>query len=203
MEKKETKSKQEEKEIKLEPLVISTIKIKIIGLTPYLSNKLSDKTKNDMLDKQTGKGVEKNKIRDIKKEVEEKIHKLSGDRVGIPAFAIKKALIESAPALEMYKKDVRGNIFVIPEENNLVPITYKKMVINEAITKDSGISKAPRSTFRPEFRDWTCEFVVRYNSKVITPEQIFNLIKVAGFSNGVGSWTPFREGTYGTFTISN
>ena len=194
-------SKTQVKEVKIDPLQIAMLKVKIIGLTPLLLNKMSEKEKQTMLDKQMGKGVEKNKIRDPKQEVEDKIHKMSNGKVGIPIDSIKNSMVESAPALEMYKKEVLGGLFIIPEENNLVPITYKKMVVNESITRDGNMARTPRTTFRPQFNDWTCEFNIRYNAKAITPDQIFNLLKVAGFSNGIGSWRPITKGSYGQFTV--
>jgi hypothetical protein len=164
-------------------------------------NKMSDKEKQSMLDKQMGKGVEKNKIRNPKQEVEDKIHHMSNGNVGVPIVAIKKSMVEAAPLLEMEKKAVRGSMFIIPEDNNLITLNYKKMVVNEATTRDSGINRTPRTTFRPEFKDWNCEFVIKYNAKQITPDQILNLLKVAGFHIGLGSWRPLTDGIFGTFTV--
>lgn len=200
--KAKTKVIQKETEVVVDPILIATMRTKIIGQTSILLNKMSDKDKNMMLDKQKGLGVEKNKIRNPEEEVENKIHKLPNGKVGIPIYAIKMAMIESAPILDMYKKDVRGGLFIIGEENDLVELKYKSMVVNEAITKDSGISKAPRTTFRPEFKDWSCEFTIKYNAKQITPSQIMNLLKVAGFHIGLGSWRPMTSGSHGTFTVA-
>jgi hypothetical protein len=200
-EKLQEKTKEETKQVVINPLVIATMKFRIVGLTPLLLNKMSEKEKQLMLDKQMGKGTEKNKIRNPIDEVENKIHKMSGNRVGIPIDSIKNALIESAPSLDLYKKQVTGSLFIIPEENNLVPITYKKMVTNESITRDGNQARTPRTTFRPQFNDWSCEFVIRYNAKAITPDIIVNLLKVAGFSNGLGAWRPATKGSYGMFEV--
>jgi len=200
---KKSKAKEEVKEVNIEPLKIATLKVKIVGVTPLLTNKMSEKEKQNMLDKQMGKGTEKNKIRNPKQEVEDKIHKFANGKVGIPIDSLKNAMVESAPALEMYKKEILGNVFIIPEESNLVPISYKKMVVNESITRDGNQARTPRTTFRPQFNDWTCEFTIRYNAKAITPDQIFNLLKVAGFSNGIGSWRPITKGSFGMFTVGN
>lgn len=201
MKKEEKKSSSNEKEVVINPLEIATMRAKLVGITPYLSNKMSDKDKQMMLDKQMGKGTEKNKIRNPNQEVEDKIHRLSDGNVGIPIVAIKKAMVESAPLLEMEKKLVRGGLFIVAEDGNLLPLKYKKMVVNEAITRDSGIGRTPRTTFRPQFNEWSCEFTIKYNSKQITPDQILNLLKVAGFHIGIGSWRPLTDGNFGTFTV--
>ena len=199
---KKTEEKTEAKEIVINPLLIASMKAKIVGISPILLNKMSDKDKQTMLDKQMGKGAEKNKIRNPTQEVEDKIHRMENGEVGIPIVAIKKSMVEAAPLLEMEKKLVRGSLFIIADEGNLVPLKYKKMVVNEAITRDSGISRTPRTTFRPEFRDWSCEFNIKYNAKQVTPEQILNLLKVAGFHIGLGSWRPLTDGSFGTFTVA-
>lgn len=199
-----TKKTSMEKEIVINPIQVETLKIKIVGISPFLSNKMSEGTKQMLLDKQLGKGIEKNKIRNPKKEVEEKVHNMSKNRVGIPIFAIKEALIESAPYIEgLDKKKVKGSVYIIPEENGLVELKYKKMVINEATTRDSGRNQTPRTTFRPEFQNWTSEFNIKYNSRQVTPEQIINLVKIAGFHMGIGSWRPQCSGSFGMFDLAS
>jgi len=197
------KKVQAEKAIEINPIKVATMKVKIIGLSPFLSNKMSEDTKQMLLNKQLGKGVEKNKLRNPKKEVEEKIHHIGKNKVGIPIFGIKEALIEAAPYIDgMDKKKVKGSLYIVPEENGLVELKYKKMVINEATTRDSGRNQTPRTTFRPEFQDWSSEFNIRYNSQQITPEQIINLLKIAGFHMGIGSWRPQCSGSFGMFDIA-
>ncbi len=44
--------------------------------------------------------------------------------------------------------------------------------------------------FRPEYRDWSMEFCVVFNSRAISPEQIVNLVNIAGFGIGIGEWRP-------------
>lgn len=196
-------NKTNEKQIVVNPIQIATMKVKIIGLSPFLSNKMSERVKQDMLHKQIGKGVEKNKIRNPEQEVEEKIHHMSKKRVGITIDGLKKAMIESAPYIDgLDKKKVKGSMYIIPEENGLVELKYKKMIVNESITRDSGINRTPRTTFRPEFQDWSSEFNIKYNSQQITAEQIINLIKIAGFHMGIGSWRPQCSGSYGMFDLA-
>jgi len=198
-----TKKITKETEIIVNPIQVATMKVKIIGLSPFLSNKMSEDTKLMLLNKQLGKGSETNKIRNPNKEVEEKIHNMGKNKVGVPIFAIKEALVESAPYIDgLDKKKVKGSVYIIPEENGLVELKYKKMVINESTTRDSGRNQTPRTTFRPEFQDWSSEFSIKYNSRQITPEHIINLLKIAGFHMGIGSWRPQCSGSFGMFDIS-
>lgn len=189
-------------EVIVDPLLIMTTRMKIMGITPFLMNKMADKDKLNLLNKQKGQPGEKVKIRNIEEELENKIHRLSNGTVGIPVVAIKKSMVEAAPILGMEKRQVRGGLFIIAEEGNLVPLKYKKREVNESTTRDSGIGRTPRTTFRPQFNDWSCEFTVKYNAKQITTHQIVSLLKIAGFHVGLGSWRPLTDGNFGTFTVA-
>lgn len=192
-------------EIKIKPIEVRTMNLKIVGTTPMLQEKMSEKIREQLKNLVTGKGKEKNKNRDLELEVKEKIHKDSKGNIGFPASGFKKAMVEAAPYLDgMDKKKAKGSFFIIGNlENDLVAIKSKKYVINKAVGRDSGINRAPREIWRPEFRDWSCVLNIKYNAMQITPDQIVELAKLAGFHIGVGSWNPQHGGSYGTFSLSN
>lgn len=191
-------------EVNLKPVEIAEMQVNLTGLTPLLMEKMSDKTREQLLNIVTGKGKEKQKNRDLDEEVKAKIHKDVKGNVGFPAGGFKKAMVEVAPYLDgMDKKRAKGSFFVIGNlSGDLVAIKYKKQITNKAMGRDSGINRAPREIWRPEFQDWSCSLNIRYNAGQITPNQIVELGKLAGFHIGVGSWTPQHSGNYGTFTIA-
>ena len=47
--------------------------------------------------------------------------------------------------------------------------------------------------YRAEYFPWACEFVVRFNKRVLSPEQIINLLDTAGFAVGLHEWRPERD----------
>ena len=146
-----------------------------------------------------GKGKEKNKNRDFAAEVEEKIYYTDDGKVGFPASGFKKAIVEVAPYLDgADKKLVKGSLQIV---GNLVPLKFKTRVINKStcIPQRGG---APMEVWRPEFRDWTAKLDIRYNASQITPNQIVELAKLAGFHIGVGAWTPQHNGSFGMFTVA-
>lgn len=191
--------KNSKKEVKIEPIKIGEFKVKIIGLSPILMERMSDKIAQELKDRMEGKGKDKTKIKDFEGEVEEKIHRTSDGKVGFPAIGFKKALVASAPYMDGMNMKLAKSIVVV---GDIIPIDFKKQVINKTIGRDSGRNRAPRPIWRPEFRDWSCELKVRYNSSLITVEQIVGLFKLAGFHIGVGGWTPQHDGSYGTFTVA-
>lgn len=189
---------QKEREVVISPVSVENMYLELKGETPLLMNKFADREKKDMLDKQLKKTREK-KARDIEQEVEEKIHRTPDGKPGFPATGFKKAMTESAPYLTgMDKKLAKGAFFIL---GNLVPIEYEKMVVNEATVKLSGRGSVSMVRFRPEFVNWSCKLLIRYNANQISPEQIVNLANLAGFHIGVGDWTPQHGGQYGMFKV--
>ena len=177
------------------------MQLRVVGETSLLQEKMSDRIREQLKNIVTGKGKEKNKNRDLDKEVEEKIHRNSKGDVCFPTSGFKKAMVEAAPYLDgLDKKKAKGSFFILGE---LAPIKYKKMVTNKAVGRDSGINRAPREIWRPEFQDWSCLLTVKYNEQQITPAQIVELAKLAGFHIGVGSWTPQHSGQYGMFSVAS
>jgi hypothetical protein len=195
------KQKQEKVNVNLQPLVLMTAKIEIKGVTPLLMHKFSEKSKQEIIDKQT-KQTKQKKARNIKQEIEEAIHKLPNGKVGFPCAAFKKAMVEVAPYLEkLDKKLVRGSVQIIGTKgSHLVELKYKTKTINEATVKlESGVADI---RYRPQFNDWSCVLEIKYNASMISLQQIANLINLAGFHIGVGDWRPYSpkgSGSFGMF----
>jgi hypothetical protein len=188
-------------QIGIAPIKIATMQLKIIGETSLLQEKMAERIREQLKNIVTGKGKEKNKNRDLEREVEEKIHKNAKGEVCFPTSGFKKAMVEAAPYLDgCDKKKAKGSFFIMGE---LTPIKYKKQVTNKAVGRDSGINRAPREIWRPEFQEWNTTLTIRYNEQQITPQQIVELAKLAGFHIGVGSWTPQHGGQYGMFTVTS
>lgn len=191
--------KQKRVSVDITPIKIATMQLNIIGETPLLQEKMSDRIREQLKNIVTGKGKEKNKNRVLEEEVKEKIHRNAKGEVCFPTSGFKKAMVEAAPYLDgLDKKKAKGSFFILGE---LAPIKYKKQVTNKAVGRDSGINRAPREIWRPEFQDWSTTLTIRYNEQQITPAQIVELAKLAGFHIGVGSWTPQHSGQFGMFTV--
>lgn len=56
--------------------------------------------------------------------------------------------------------------------------------------------------YRPEFVDWRIPVTLKINASVISPEQVANLLNIAGFGVGIGEWRPEKNGQYGRFHVA-
>jgi len=185
-------------EVSVEAIELKTFDLKVEGVSPLLMHKFSDASKKEMVDKQVGVTKERQK-RDIEQELLDCVHKTSEGKIGFPASGFKKAMAEAAPYLtDMNKKLVKGAFQIL---GNILPIKFKKQVVNEAVCRLSGRGNVSMVRFRPEFHDWTISLPIKYNAKKITPQQIVALANVAGFHIGVGDWRPQCSGSYGMFKV--
>jgi hypothetical protein len=197
------KKKEEErksKTIDVEPIKITEMKVLVVGTTPLLMEKMSDEVANGLRDKMEGKGKDKKTVRNFEEEVKDKIHYTSEGKVGFPTSGFKKAIVEAAPYMSGMDKKLARSIIVLGD-GEMAEIKFKKQTINKAMGRDSGINRAPRPIWRPEFQGWSTTLTIRFNSKMITEDQIVNLLKLAWFHIGIGGWRPQCGGNHGTFTV--
>lgn len=202
MAKKKTEKK-EKIEIRLIELDMGTIKLKVKGKTPLLMDKMPDETKAAIVDKQTGvaKGAKK-KTRDLKKEVDQAVHRTSKGKIGFPADGFKKGMMECTSFVgdkSFSKKLVSGAVRIINSEDGLIPIKAKKQDILEHNIEHNV-------KFTPQFHDWSCELVIQYDKNNISAQDIVTLLNYAGFYIGIGSWRPKcrngGSGEYGMFEVA-
>ena len=218
-----TKMKQEE--IVIKPIDIRTVTVRVVGTTPLIMHKWSEKAKRMILDKQMK--VAKSKGHDAKNPVEDFIKSMywmdgspvpdemteegfakaiaSGAKFGFPAMSFKQAAISSGYRTGVTKDmtSLRGSFFVKGYGlDNLVEIKYNAPPrMREDMVKIALGGTDIR--FRGEFPDWYADLEIQYNANgKYSLDQIINLINLGGFSCGVGEWRPERDGTYGMYQVS-
>jgi len=190
--------KKKSKQIEVKELVKEQIHLKIRGTTPLLVEKMDESVVEKYNKKKAMKLTEKD-TRLEEEKLDSKLHFTEEGNIGFPASGFAKGMIEVAPYLGLYKKDVRGSVRVL---GNIIPIDFKERVVNVSWGRQSGISKAPMKIVRPEFREWKCELDLVVNTGVISIEQVINLINWAGFQQGLGSWRPEKGGSYGQYEVA-
>lgn len=187
----------EKKEIvEIRPLEKKEITVKIRG-DSLLMEKM-DMAVVKKYDKKKAHKLTKEDTRLESEKTEDKIHYTEDGNVGFPADGFARGMTEVAHKLGLFKKDVRSAVRVL---GNIIPISYKKKVTNESWGKSSGRTGAPLLIIRPEFQDWSCTLRIRYDASSISAEQIINLLNLAGFHCGLGSWRPQRSGSYGMYEV--
>lgn len=197
---------------------IRTLKLTLVGTANLLQHRFSEKAKRQILDKQMKKASKAKEARNPKAEFENALYiikdgkftyaekegvgpvKFTGE-VGIPALWIKQAVVAAARNVDdLPMVLLRGAVFVKGrDEDGLIPLKYKQLRMAEHIVRIGRGTSDLR--FRGEFLGWEADVDVKFNADVLSAEQVVNLLKIGGFSCGLGEWRPARNGEFGTFDV--
>lgn len=207
-------------EIVLHPLQLTKMVLLIIGETPLLVHKFSEKARQQMLAKQMGKHQpkkeHKNPFEDfcgsmywIDKMPE---HPVAEDveraRFGFPVIALKAAAVTACTSIGGITKVLARQSFSV-QGDSVDPETQKQLVRiyspNPPFMSEEAVKVGMTTDirYRGQFDPWHVYLCVKYNKNVISPEQVANMLNTAGFGVGIGEWRPERDGMLGTFRVGS
>ena len=187
--------------IVINPPNFQQVKLKVTGLTPLIQNKMKETIIQQMEDVRAGKAKKSTRTsEDPKKEYIKSAYKQDDGSFGFPASAFKQCAVRAGKGLGLAMTDTRTLFFVLPNapDGECVSIKSNKPILR----KDPVNVKTGKDLrFRPEFRNWKAELLVKFDADRITIEQIANLLNHGGQTVGVGEWRPEKNGTFGTFQV--
>lgn len=191
-----------EETINFKPLKIGTIKLKIVGTSPYLPEPMDMavlERYNKIKSKQT---YSKDDISEEEK-VKAKFYYTEDGKIGIPTRAFYNAMIRASSYLFDIKQGGMRNIKEgVTLVGDIIPINFKKQVVLTHWGRTSGMKKSPRKIMRNALYDWNVELTIQYNQNNLSPEQIVNVLNWAGFHIGVGAFRKEKTGNFGAFTVN-
>jgi hypothetical protein len=182
--------------IELPKLNLQRVQIRLVGDSPLISHKWSDKAKKQMLDKQMKRAKIAKEAKDPERDYLESLYEHPDGGYGFPVVAFKSAAVDACSHVDgLTKVQARGAFHIIGE--------YAKVEGDPSPREDMvrvGMGTAD-IRYRGEFKKWATTLTVRYNANVMSAEQIVNLFNTAGFAIGVGEWRPQKDGSYGMFHV--
>lgn len=204
-----------EREVMIPAIDIKTAMIKVVGDSPLIVHKWSEKAKKEMLDKQMKKA--KTKGHDAKDPVADFIDSIywlegepvkktesgfvdaikNGARFGFPSVAFKAAAVSAGYRAGVTKDKVSMNA-AFHIDGEFVEIHGVPQMREDMVRVGMGTADIRH---RGEFQEWYAVFPVRYNAGAISIEQLVNLFSLGGFACGVGEWRPEKGGCYGMFHV--
>lgn len=203
------------------PIIIPAIQlervsVKVVGDSPLIMHKWSEKAKREMLDKQMK--VAKTKGKDAKDPVADFIDSMywldgmpeekteagfkqaiesGAARFGFPSVAFKAAAVSGGYRAGVTKDKVSMNgAFHIQGE--LVEIEGMPIMREDMVRVGMGTADI---RFRGEFPEWSAWLPITYNTGVLSLDQLVNLFNLGGFAVGVGEWRPEKSGNNGMFHV--
>lgn len=182
-------------QIVLPALRIETLSLMLVGDSPLIVHAWSEKAKRQMLDKQMKKAKQAKEAKDPEADYEACFYRTETGGYGFPAIGVKAAMVGACRFVDMKMTEARGAFHIDCEMLSVIgePRMREDMVRIGMGTADIR--------YRPEFVDWRIPVEIKFNSSVISAEQIANLLNTAGFAIGIGEWRPEKNGQYGRFHV--
>jgi hypothetical protein len=190
--------------IRLQRLKDSTSTIRVVGRTPLIPHRWSEKALQMMRDKQYGDQV---KARRQPKNPEEEAHQscywMADGRPAMPATAFKAAMVSACRFFEgIPMTKAKAVIFVEGEGlEQLVPIEGKPVMREDTPRNATGVADL---RYRMAIFPWSTTLTVRYIASELDDGSVASLLDAAG-RVGVGDWRPgspkSSTGVFGTFRV--
>lgn len=171
--------------------------ITLIGDSPLICHRWSEKARKEMLDKQMKKAKTAKTAKDPDADFKASLYPHPDGGYGFPCVGFKAAAVGACRFSDgMKMTEARGAFHVVGELAKIegTPTMREDMVRIAMGTADIR--------FRGEFKTWKTTLRVSFNASAISPEQIVNLMNLAGFGVGIGEWRPERDGSYGRFHVA-
>lgn len=192
------------KTVEVVDFAIREVTIPIVGISPLIVHAWSEKSKRMIADKQAGKAKnKKHEPRIAEEEMEQAKHHSPEGWEGFPAAGFKAAMIRGAKIIGMVMKDTQTSFFIKAdcEETQLVRIHGDARMRTDMVRVGMGSSDI---RYRPEYPTWYAELTIEFNSGVISLDQIFQLVKAAGYSCGIGEMRPEKgKFNFGRFKLAS
>lgn len=183
--------------VTIPPMNVQTAIVTLVGESPLICHKWSEKAKKEMLGKQMKLAKGAKEAKDPERDYRESLYDHPDGGYGFPAVAFKSAAVDACSHVaDITKVEARGAFHIIGE---LVKIEGKPSPREDMVRVGMGTADI---RYRGEFRDWRAKLTVRYNANVLSLEQIVNLFNTAGFAIGVGEWRPQKDGSFGMFRVA-
>jgi hypothetical protein len=194
--------------ITLDRIKDAEVQIPILGVTPLIPHRWSEKALRMMRDKQTQASGTTRPHKEPKNPVEEaeqSCYWLPDGRPGMPATAFKAAITGAARLFEgVTMVSLKVAIYVVGEGPEvLVPIEGDKTLREDTPRNSGGVADL---RYRYAFSPWRANLTIQYNPRVLPVGSMMALVDAAG-RGGVGDWRPSspksNTGVFGTWRLDD
>ena len=190
-------------QVQIDPISVEVLRVPLIGTTPLITHRFSEKAKKQMLDAMQGRKTPKTK-KDPEAEYQAAFYRFEDGSYGVPVVAFKAATVEAS---RFYGKDVtkvglrqflftRGEVGV--DGQPLARIVGEPHMREDVVRVGRGGSDL---RYRPEFTTWNTVLEIVYVTSALTRGSVLSLIDAGGMGVGVGEWRPEKNGDFGTYRV--
>jgi hypothetical protein len=203
--KKKGASEEPAPQIQLSRIEAQTMIVPIVGTSPLIIHKFSEKAKKAMLDAMQGrKSPRENK--DPDREYNDAFYFI-GDpaerRYGFPVIAFKAATVGGARFFAgVTMTALRQFLFLrgeMGENGQQMAVIEGEPHMREDVVRVNRGGTDLR--YRPEFFPWRTDLTVTFVKSALTQGSVLSLIDAGGLGVGVGEWRTEKGGDFGGFKV--
>lgn len=209
-----TTSKKAPTQVVISPPNFQTAKIKIVGTAPYVMNKMSSENRRKMMEKQEAgersKKGEKRKPKDFNAVYEGSMHTAKEGWYGIPASAIRAALISACRISGFQMTRAKLCVFVEADGTDREDGQCLVHLYGKPCRRDYPVKLADGSTdivARGFFDQWHAIVTITWDADQFSAEDVLNLLSRVGQQVGLGAGRPDSKNScgmgWGTFRVEN
>ncbi len=164
-------------------------KVKVEGKAPLLMNRFSVEEKTTSRAK---------KVYIAKDEAEKKTYRTEKGKLFLPSSHFKASMVKAATDFKMtgrksYKEYIKAGIFF--DESEIVLDQQKYEIFETPVV----IQRARVMSWRPMFKEWSCEFVMELADEMLNVTDVKQILESAGRFKGVGDFRP----EHGRFVVKS
>ncbi len=185
--------------------------VDIEGITPLISNRLSEEAMTEMRNKMLGIPKTKKKAPiSIEESCWSKVYWIDKEKEihGFPASAFKRSMVNvTVHYVKAISKVLYNSAWFQGQHligvDDLCELKFSRVWCREDVISVNSTSqnKAKGLAHRPCYEDWECSFKVGFIQDIIDPNHLIKLIDAAGSMVGVGNWRMERGGHYGQYRV--
>ena len=201
-----TKKAENGSEIQILEVVKGQMEFCILGTSPLIMNRMSQKAWFQLL-APTGKKTEAEKQSSVKHDPIQEF-RASSYRTQDPdspallcilPTAFKRAMGTAALDTPGAKKTQIGRLVYVEGEE--LPVFGVPKVFM-AITRSADMNRTPDVRTRAILPEWACRLRITFTKPILREQSIANLLAAAGFQSGIGDWRQEKgSGSYGSFKL--
>lgn len=194
-----------ESAIIVEPIRTQTIKLAVIGESPLILNRMSQKARQELL-LPKGRKTAAEKQANLKHNPLEEfraspyILKEGPVALAVMSSAFKGAMATAALDLPGTKKSQIGRLVYV--ESEYVGI-YGIPKLFMSVTRTADVNRTPDIRTRAIVPEWAAVVTVTFVVPLLNETAIVNLMNAGGKTAGIGDWRPEKgKGAYGQYRVT-
>lgn len=198
---------QMEENVEIQELHTRRVTYYIVGETPLIMNRFSEKARQEMLlpapkknKAEKATSLKHDPIAEFRSGIYMTRDANAPTAVHLPTNAFHKAVGQAAIDIPGQAKSVMLRLTsVCTATVNLYgnPSLFCRMV------RSGGMNATPDIRTRPIFSEWACEIEFQIVSNLVKESQVTNLLAAAGTIVGMCDWRPQKGGSYGRFRLAS